>query len=322
MGTILYFVLPLIAMIPLTFLFGFFTVKQRTAVIVERFGRYQSVRQAGLQYKIPFVDKIVKTFSLKIQQLDITVETKTKENTFVTITIAVEYKVAKDMLYEAYYTMERPHRQMVAHITKNICAEVPKMTLNDVFENKDSVVDMIKESLAEELKPYGYIVLDALATDVEPDRYVKNAMNRISAADIEKSAAEYEAETMRINMITKAKAEAESKKIETELIADQRLEIAKSLMESIELFSKKGISFAEASALLMLSQHYDTLQKAANSDTHVMIPASLQESRDMINNMIATLMTTNSNPKDDSGKIIRFPNPQRNQHNSVDSYTN
>ncbi|OIQ15578.1 MAG: SPFH domain-containing protein [Flavobacterium sp. MedPE-SWcel] len=312
MENIFYFALPSIAIIFFVFLLSTFTVKQHTAVIIERFGKFQNVRHAGLQFKIPFIDKVAEKFSLKIQQLDVHIETKTKENIFVTLTISVQFKVSKDNVYDAYYNMENPYEQISAYVTNIVRAEIPKLNLDEVFENKDEIAVIVNDSLSEKINAFGYDVINTLTTDVDPDIHVKNAMNRINAADLEKSAAEYEAETLQINILAKARAESESRRLESQWVANQRLEVAKSLTESLNLLGKSGINSTEASALLMITQHYDTLQSMSNNGAPVSMPTSPQESKEMINKMMAESFTksekTNEVTQDDSRKIIKFPN--------------
>lgn len=323
MENIFYYALSPLAIISFVFLFGVFTVKQHTAVIIERLGKYQSVRHAGLQFKIPFIDKIAERFSLKIQQLDVHVETKTKENIFVMVSLSVQFKISKNNIYDAYYNMENPYEQIMAHVTNIIRAEVPKITLNDVFENKDKIADIVNKALSEEINCYGYDIVNTLTTDIEPDAHVKTAMNRINAADLEKSAAEYEAEAVRIGILAKAKAEAESKKLEAEWMSNQRLEVAKSLTESLNLLGKTGISSTEASALLVITQHYDTLQSISNDgSSRIVMPGSPQESKNMITDMMASFTGTKDDKeaKEDFRKIIRFPNQQEN--NEFDFFSN
>lgn len=323
MENIFYYALSPLAIILFVFLFGIFTVKQHTAVIIERLGKYKSVRHAGLHFKIPFIDKIAEKFSLKIQQLDVHAEAKTKENIFVTVTVSVQFKVSKDNIYDAYYNMENPYEQISTYITNIVRTEIPKITLKDVFENKDTIADIINDALAKKINPYGYDVVNTLISDIEPDAHVKSAMNRINAADLEKSAAESEAEALKINILAKAKAEYESKKLEAEWVSNQRLETAKSLTESLNLLGQTGITSTEASTLLMITQHYDTIQSISNDgNSRIIMPNSPQESKDMIAGMMASFTDTKDNKevKDDSRKIIRFPN--QHEHSEFDFYTN
>lgn len=202
------------------FLSSFFTVKQQSAVIVERFGKYNSIRQSGLQLKIPVVDRIAGRVNLRIQQLDVIIETKTKDNVFVKMKVSVQFKVVQDRVYEAFYKLEYPHDQITSYVFDVVRAEVPKLKLDDVFERKDDIAIAVKRELNEAMIAYGYDIINTLITDIDPDIQVKNAMNRINAADREKTAAEYEAEASRIRIVAKAKAEAESKRLQGQGIAE------------------------------------------------------------------------------------------------------
>jgi regulator of protease activity HflC (stomatin/prohibitin superfamily) len=269
---------------------SFFTVKQQTAVVIERFGKFLSIRQAGLQLKIPVVDKIAGKINLKIQQLDVIIETKTKENVFVKMKVSVQFKVIQQKEYDAFYKLQFPHDQITSYVFDVVRAEVPKLKLDDVFERKDDIAIAVKRELNEAMTTYGYDIINALITDIDPDPQVKHAMNRINAADREKSAAEYEAEAQRIRIVAKAKAEAESKRLQGQGIADQRREIARGLVESVDTLNKVGINSQEASALIVVTQHYDTLQ-AIGGDTNsnlILLPNSPQAASDMLNNMIVS----------------------------------
>lgn len=274
---------------------GIFTVKQQTAVIIERFGKFSSIRHAGLQFKIPIVDKQAGRINLKIQQLDVIIETKTKENVFVKMKVSVQFKVIQEKVYEAFYRLEYPHDQITSYVFDVVRAEVPKLKLDDVFERKDDIAIAVKRELNEAMTTYGYDIINTLITDIDPDPQVKHAMNRINAADREKAAAEYEAEAQRIRIVAKAKAEAESKRLQGQGIADQRREIARGLVESVDTLNKVGINSQEASALIVVTQHYDTLQ-AIGSDTNsnlILLPNTPQAANDMLNNMIVSFAASN-----------------------------
>jgi regulator of protease activity HflC (stomatin/prohibitin superfamily) len=285
-------------MLPLALLLifsSFFTVKQQTAAIIERFGKFNSIRQSGLHFKIPVFDRIAGKINLRIQQLDVIIETKTKDNVFVKLKVSVQFKVIQEKVYEAFYKLEYPHDQITSYVFDVVRAEVPKLKLDDVFERKDDVAVAVKRELNEAMTTYGYDIINTLITDIDPDIQVKNAMNRINAADREKTAAEYEAEAGRIRIVAKAKAEAESKKLQGMGIADQRREIARGLVESVEILNQVGINSQEASALIVVTQHYDTLQ-AIGADTNsnlILLPNSPQAGSDMLNNMVASFTASN-----------------------------
>ncbi|MFC5047769.1 SPFH domain-containing protein [Aquimarina hainanensis] len=293
MGSILFYFLIFLGVIIL--FTGIFTVKQQTAIIIERFGKYLSTRNSGLHFKIPLIDRIAGKITLKIQQLDVIVETKTKDDVFVRLKISVQFQVIKNKVYDAFYRLENPHDQITSYVFDVVRAEVPKMKLDDVFERKDDIAIAVKSELNEAMLNYGYDIIKTLVTDIDPDLQVKEAMNRINAAEREKIAAEYEAEAERIKIVAKARAEAESKRLQGQGIADQRREIARGLEESVDVLNNVGINSQEASALIVVTQHYDTLQsigEETNSNL-ILLPNSPQAGSDMLNNMIASFTASN-----------------------------
>ena len=279
----------------LIILTAFFIVKQQTAAIIERFGRFQSIRQSGLQLKIPLIDRIAGRLSLKIQQLDVIVETKTLDDVFVRLKISVQYKVVKEKVYEAFYKLDYPHEQITSYVFDVVRAEVPKMKLDDVFVKKDDIAIAVKTELNEAMMDYGYDIIKTLVTDIDPDAQVKEAMNRINASEREKIAAQFEGDAARILIVEKAKAEAESKRLQGQGIADQRREIARGLEESVEVLNKVGINSQEASALIVVTQHYDTLQSIGGESNSnlILLPNSPQAGSNMLNDMVASFTASN-----------------------------
>ncbi|WP_299435852.1 SPFH domain-containing protein [uncultured Aquimarina sp.] len=290
----LYFI-PIIILGFIIIISGIFTVKQQTSAIVERFGKFLSIRTSGLHFKIPIFDRIAGRINLKIQQLDVLVETKTKDDVFVRLKISVQFQVIREKVYDAFYKLENPHDQITSYVFDVVRAEVPKMKLDDVFERKDDVAIAVKSELNEAMVNYGYDIIKTLVTDIDPDLQVKEAMNRINAAEREKVAAEYEAEAERIKIVAKARAEAESKRLQGQGIADQRREIARGLEESVDVLNNVGINSQEASALIVVTQHYDTLQSIGEhvNSNLILLPNSPQAGSDMLNNMIASFTASN-----------------------------
>ena len=288
--------LPIILGLIFILLYGaIFIVKQQTAAIIETFGRFSSVKQSGLQVKIPFVQRISGRLSLKIQQLDVIIETKTLDNVFVKLKVSVQFKVIKEKVSDAFYKLDYPHDQITSYVFDVVRAEVPKMKLDDVFVKKDDVAIAVKSELNDAMMDYGYDIIKTLVTDIDPDAQVKAAMNRINAADREKTAAQYEGDAARILIVEKAKAEAESKRLQGMGIADQRREIARGLEESVEVLNKVGINSQEASALIVVTQHYDTLQsigQETNSNL-ILLPNSPQAGSQMLNDMVASFTASN-----------------------------
>ena len=290
------FSLPIIIFLGVIILISsFFTVKQQSAAIIERFGKFLSIRQSGLQFKIPIIDKVAGRLSLKIQQLDVIVETKTKDDVFVKLKVSVQFKVIKDKVEDAFYKLDYPHDQITSYVFDVVRAEVPKMILDHVFLKKDDIAIAVKSELNDAMMEYGYDIIKTLVTDIDPDAQVKAAMNRINAADREKTAAQYEGDAARILIVEKAKAEAESKRLQGQGIADQRREIARGLEESVEVLNRVGINSQEASALIVVTQHYDTLQ-AIGSETNsnlILLPNSPQAGSNMLNDMVASFAASN-----------------------------
>lgn len=292
MGPIFYIVLFFCVVILLSSLF---VVRQQTAAIIERFGRYHSIKQSGLNIKIPLVDRIAGRLSLKIQQLDVIVETKTLDDVFVKLKVSVQYMVIRERVYDAFYRLDYPHEQITSFVFDVIRAEVPKMKLDGVFVRKDDIANAVKAELNDYMTDYGFDIIKTLVTDIDPDAQVKAAMNRINASEREKIAAQYEGDAQRILIVEKAKAEAESKRLQGQGIADQRREIARGLEESVEVLNRVGINSQEASALIVVTQHYDTLQslgEETNSNL-ILLPNSPQAGSDMLNQMVASFTASN-----------------------------
>ena len=291
-----YLLTPIILLTFLALIFGtFFIVKQQSAAVVERFGKFLSVRQSGLQIKIPLIDNVSGRLSLRIQQLDVVVETKTKDDVFVKIKVSVQYKVIKDKVYDAFYKLDFPQDQITSYVFDVVRAEVPKMILDDVFEKKDDVAVAVKAELNDAMSNYGFDIIKTLVTDIDPDSQVKDSMNRINASEREKVAAQFEGDAQRILIVERAKAEAESKRLQGQGIADQRREIARGLEDSVKVLNNVDINSQEASALIVVTQHYDTLQSvgSASNSNLILMPNSPQAGSEMLNNMVASFTASN-----------------------------
>ena len=274
---------------------GFFVVKQQSAAIVERFGKFLSIRQSGLHFKIPLMDRIAGRISLRILQLDVIVETKTKDDVFVKLKVSVQYKIIQEKVYDAFYKLDYPQDQITSYVFDVVRAVVPKMKLDDVFEKKNEIADAVKGELNDAMINYGYDIIKALVTDIDPDAEVKAAMNKINAAERKKVAAQYEGDAERILIVEKAKAEAQSKRLQGQGIADQRREIARGLEESVDVLNNVGINSQEASALIVVTQHYDTLQSIGGETNSnlILLPNSPQAGSEMLNNMVASFSASN-----------------------------
>ena len=299
----------------LLILSGIFVVKQQTAAVIERFGKFLAIRKPGLHIKIPLIDKIAGRVSMRILQLDVIVETKTKDDVFVKLKVSVQYKILPEKVYDAFYKLDFPQDQITSYVFDVVRAVVPKMRLDDVFEKKDEIANAVKGELNDAMINYGYDIIKALVTDIDPDAEVKTAMNRINAAEREKIAAQYDGDAARILIVEKAKAEAESKRLQGQGIADQRREIARGLEESVDVLNNVGINSQEASALIVVTQHYDTLQsigEETNSNL-ILLPNSPQAGSDMLNNMVASFSASNQ-----IGEAMKKENKKRIDDKKVD----
>ena len=282
--------IPLLVLTAVILFQGLFIVKQQTASVVERLGKFHSIRWPGLHFKIPIIDRIAGRVNIKIQQLDVIIETKTFDDVFVRMKVSVQFLILKESVFEAFYKLENPHDQITSYIFDVVRAEVPKMKLDDVFVKKDDIANAIKKEVEVAMNDYGFGIIKALVTDIDPDHLVKESMNRINAAEREKIAAEHDGEAERIRIVAKAKAEAESKRLQGQGIADQRREIARGLEESVEVLNNAGINSQEASALIVITQHYDTMQAMGESTNSnlILLPNSPTAASDMLTQLVTS----------------------------------
>jgi regulator of protease activity HflC (stomatin/prohibitin superfamily) len=279
-----------------------FIVDQQTVAIVERLGKYNRVATAGLNVKIPLIEWAKGWLSLRIQQLDVFIETKTKDNVFVKITVCVQYHVAIDKIYDAFYKLTDAKGQIESFVFDVIRAEVPKMLLDDVFEKKDNIANAVKEELAGLMADFGYAILKALVTNIDPDEKVKTAMNEINEQQRLRMAAQEKGEAEKIIRVKKAEAEAESMKLQGMGVANQRKAIIDGLKQSIQDFQQgiTDVSANDVMGLVMMAQYYDTLKEigAQNKSTTILLPHSpsaLHEIAEQLRNgvMTANLASTN-----------------------------
>lgn len=246
----------------------FFIVKQKTAAIIERFGKFNRVANAGLNLKIPFIDKKAGSVNLKVMELPVDVETKTKDDVFVRLIVSVQYYVVSSLegIQTSFYKFDDPARQIQSYVFDSIRSEVPNMFLDDVFSEKDKIASAVQLELADIMEEYGFKIIKALITDIDPDAKVKHAMNEINAAKRMKEAAKEYAEAEKIKVVKAAEAEAESKKLQGIGIADQRLAIANGMRQSVKEVQgamEEGVTGQQVMNMLFMTQHYDTIARLA-----------------------------------------------------------
>jgi len=251
-----------------TILGSFFTVDTAQVAVITRFGKFLRVAEAGLNWKRPFVDSVAAIVSLRVNQITLTVETKTRDNVFVTIPISVQNRVRPEKVYDAYYKLADPQPQIKSYVEQVILGHVPGMTLDEVFASQSSIALAVKKELDTDMTGFGYEIVNVLVTDIVPDEKVKSAMNDINAAQREQVAATARGEAEKILVVKKAEAEAESKALQGQGIANQRKAIIEGLQASIEQFQKvvEGASAKEVMQLVMMTQYFDTLKSIGESD--------------------------------------------------------
>ena len=264
-------------------------VREASASVIERFGKFQSIRVSGLSLIIPFIDRNAATVNLRVQQLDVTVETKTLDNVFVNLQVSVQYQVRKEYVKEAYYSLDNAKNQIASYVFDDVRAEVPKLELDDVFAKKEDIAIAVQSNIAQSMAEYGYNIIKALITDIDPDHKVKDAMNRINAAKRDREAAEEEGEAQKIIIVKQAEAEAESKRLSGEGIAQQRLEIVRGFKESVEDFKKSldTVTHEEIMQFVLMTQYFDTIKDiGANSKNSSILmphsPGGMKEFQDQI----------------------------------------
>lgn len=281
-----------------TMTFGFaYIVSQQEVAIIERFGKFKKLSRAGLHFKIPLVDDIAEIISLRLQQLDVRVSTKTKDNVFVDILISAQYKVTDEdnQIYKAFYELEDVEEQIRSYLFDVVRAEVPKMTLDEVFEKKDEIAKAIKNELDDAIKQFGYNIEKTLVTDIDVDEKIVNAMNDIVASQREKLAAIEKAEAQKVLMVKQAEAEAESKKLQGEGIANQRKAIINGFKESIdEMREIEGIDSNAVLNLILITQYFDTLKDVASSESNtIMLPNNPSAYNDIASQIREAIISAN-----------------------------
>jgi regulator of protease activity HflC (stomatin/prohibitin superfamily) len=282
--------LVIVGIVALSLILGsFFTVNTAQVAVITRFGKFLRVAEAGLNWKTPYIDSVTGLVSLRVNQITLTMETKTKDNVFVTIPISVQNRVRPEKVYDAFYKLSDPVQQIKSYVEQVILGHVPGMTLDEVFASQSSIALAVKKELDADMSTFGYEIVNVLVTDIVPDAKVKSAMNDINAAQREQVAATARGEAEKILVVKKAEAEAESKALQGQGIANQRKAIIEGLQTSVEQFQKavEGASSKEVMQLVLVTQYFDTLKSIGESDktstlflTHT--PGAVKEVSDQI----------------------------------------
>lgn len=250
-----------------------FIVKQQTEAIIERFGKFKRVCSPGLHIKIPVIDRIAKRVERRIQQLDLVVETKTKDNVFVSIPVSVQFQVQDSEA--SFYSLSNPNQQITSYVFDRVRSSLSQLNLDEAFSSKDTIAQEIEVSLGEQMARYGFKIVNSLVTDINPDKRVRESMNSINAAQREREAAIQLAEADKIKLVKQAEADAESKRLQGEGIAQQRRAIVQGLVEQYESLRDAGIG-DQAQQILLMTQYFDTLAEVAkySKSQTLMLPSN------------------------------------------------
>jgi regulator of protease activity HflC (stomatin/prohibitin superfamily) len=304
--TVLVFLGAIVVIIALSIALGsFFTVETSQVAIVQRLGKFARVAGPGLNWKTPFLETVVRRLSLKVQQFDVQVETKTQDNVFVQIPVSIQYKIIPDAVEAAFYKLTDPVKQIESMVYNVVLGHVPKMKLDDTFLNQADIANDLRDNLDASMREYGYSIVKVLISDIVPDQKVKAAMNDINAAQREREATVSRAETNKMLLVKQAEAEAESKRLQGEGIANQRKAIIAGLKDSVEDFAKTvpGSTPQDVMQLVLMTQYFDTLKEiAANDHTNTVLvphtPNTLPDIMGQIRNAIiaGTELTTHPSP--------------------------
>ena len=288
----------------LSVVFGsFFTVETAQVAIVQRLGKFARVAGPGLNWKTPLIEAVVRRMSMKVQQFDVKVETKTQDNVFVQIPVSIQYKVIPESVEAAFYKLTDPVKQIESMVYNVVLGHVPKMKLDDTFLNQAAIANDLRDSLDGSMKEYGYSIVKVLISDIVPDQKVKAAMNDINAAQREREATVSRAETNKLLLVKQAEAEAESKRLQGEGIANQRKAIISGLKDSVEDFAKTvpGSTPQDVMQLVLMTQYFDTLKDIAANDhsNTILIPHTPNTLTDLFSQIRNAVITGTEMTKHD-----------------------
>lgn len=278
--------------------FSIYIVPQQSIAIIERFGKFHRTSDAGIHLRIPLIDVIKAKSSLRVQQLDQTISTKTKDNVFVEAKTSVQFRVDPANVQVAFYELAHPEQQIRAYVEDALRASVPALSLDDAFEKKDDIARSVQETISEEMSRFGFHIIKTLITELEPDIKVKNSMNEINAAQRQRVAAQELANADKIKVVTRAEAEAEEARLRGEGVAAQRKAIVNGLSESFTELSKSGLNESQIMSVLLTNQYLDSLNRFADyGNSTVFLPASPDGIED-IRTQILTALAAKGNKKD------------------------
>jgi len=290
------FIIPLITVIILIAATSVFTVPQQQAYVIERFGKFHTVRFAGIHMRIPLVDRIAVKTNMRVNQLNVQLETKTLDNVFVTVMASTQFRVNPNDVATAYYELRDPAGQLRSYMEDALRSAIPALTLDDAFARKDDVAFDVQKTVGNEMSRFGFTVVKTLITAIDPSPQVKNAMDSINAAQREKEATRQRAEANRIQIETQAQAEAEKTRLQGEGQANYRREIANGIVDQIKSLQAVGMNIGDVNNVVLFNQYLDVMRSLAESDNAktVVLPSSTPGGyQDLYEQVTKAMLTAN-----------------------------
>ncbi|BDR53335.1 peptidase [Bombiscardovia nodaiensis] len=293
-----------------------FVVPQQRAYVLERFGKFHKVALAGLHVKIPLVDRIATKTNLRVNQLNVKLETKTRDNVFVTVIVSTQYRVEPKNVATAYYELQDPAGQLRSYMEDALRSAIPSLTLDDAFARKDDIASDVQRTVGQEMQQFGFSVIKTLVTAIDPSGQVKQAMDSINAAQREKEATRERAEAHRIEIETQATADAEKTRLQGEGQANYRREIANGIVDQIKSLKAVGMDIDSVNNVVLFNQYLDvmrTLAESQNAKT-VVLPASTPGGySDLFTQMTSAMMTAQSSDLADAAAEAQVASAQSQQ---------
>jgi len=272
-------------------------IPQQSIGLIERVGKFSRTLGPGLHFRIPLIERVAGRESIRIRQLDVAVETKTKDNVFVNLSVSVQFLAISEKIFDAFYKLTNVNSQITSYVYDVVRGEVPKKTLDEVFETKDELAQIIKSELTDSMNDFGYTIVKSLITDIDPAINVKEAMNQINATARLRVAAQNEAEADKIRQVKSAEADAESKKLQGEGVAQQRAAIIEGFRASItDLKEVTGsdVTTQDVMNMVMMVQYFDALRDIGTTGQNnaVLIPYGAGGSNEIMQQMTQALVTS------------------------------
>ena len=296
-----FFAGPLIIIVLLIVLLSaaLFVVPQQQAYIIERFGKFLKVQFAGIHIRIPFVDRSAMKTNMRVNQLNVQLETKTLDNVFVTVVASTQFRVNPNDVATAYYELRDPAGQLRSYMEDALRSAIPALSLDDAFARKDDVAFDVQKTVGAEMSRFGFTVVKTLITAIDPSPQVKNAMDSSNAAQREKEATRQRAEAQRIQIETQAAADAEKTRLQGEGQANYRREIANGIVDQIKSLQAVGMNINDVNNVVLFNQYLDVMRSLSESNNTktVVLPASTPGGYQDLYEQVTKAMLTASETK-------------------------